>query len=145
MIGVLAAKTPSGRRVYLAAMSGFANFPAGWEAAANGAGLIVCTDIPAATMAIRSVDSKGRTIAKPLSPGLRDTGAASNPPGQCAAPKLVQAALRAGYTIEEMTEIWWDPDGVNPNLVNGTVYSSCETCQNNVCQMLCTTVRPGVQ
>jgi hypothetical protein len=137
MIGVLAAKTPSGRRVYLAAMSGFGNFPPGWEAVAAGGGFIVCANIPSETMAKRSLGLDGQPIPEELTPEYRANHALSNPPGQCAAPKLIQTALRAGYTIEQMTEVWWDPDGVNGTLQDGTIYSSCETCQSNVCQMLC--------
>jgi hypothetical protein len=131
MIGVLAATTPNGRTVYLAAISGW-NPPAGWDGWVFGAGMIPCATLPSQTMAKNSLDVGGGSVPQLVA------AAGSNAPGQCAAPKLIQTALRAGYTPMEMTEIWWNPDDYHPPAyLHNTVYSSCATCQNNVAQMLC--------
>jgi hypothetical protein len=63
----------------------------------------------------------------------------SNPPGNCAAPKLLQRLyadnVQTRVTQFEMTEQWFDPKDQDP--WRGLTEPSCETCQVQVPTMLC--------
>lgn len=58
----------------------------------------------------------------------------------CAAPKLLLSAVGAGGALDmsHLTEVWWDPDGKSPVLINGVRYHhlqrvpSCERCEQNL-------------
>lgn len=59
----------------------------------------------------------------------------TNDPGNCAAPKLIHAALEAGLQPVAMTEYWVGP--ANSNFEDGAHAESCATCKRILPAMLC--------
>jgi len=56
---------------------------------------------------------------------------------KCAAPRAIQAALRAREYRYSLTEIWYDPKNVHAKYANAHTIESCDTCRRNVVYMLC--------
>jgi hypothetical protein len=68
----------------------------------------------------------------------------ANPPGSCAAPKLIQEAKKRGLEPVAMTEFWYGKSRTesNPKREKGHKYESCSTCQKVVPAMLCPDAPP---
>lgn len=76
----------------------------------------------------------GQTIKFPASKGK------GNPPGTCAAQKLISEAQRLGLEIQSMTEFWVGPTNEEGRR-DGHHYESCPTCKKLLPAMLC--MQPG--
>ncbi|MFO0888046.1 MAG: DUF4150 domain-containing protein [Isosphaeraceae bacterium] len=114
MVGVLVARCPGGKVTVFGAVSG--------------------GGIPGQAAAMAAL---GITAAPPVSPAnlvghQRMPG--SNPPGQCAAPKLIQAAKDGGCTPLALSEAWCGPSN---RFTSGHSVESCASCKYNLPQMLC--------
>ncbi|HUQ95775.1 MAG TPA: hypothetical protein VM120_29120 [Bryobacteraceae bacterium] len=57
-----------------------------------------------------------------------------NPHGVCAAPKMIQAAYKAGKKPAAMAEAWYGKDAAQPH---GALVASCKTCVSNLDVQLC--------
>jgi hypothetical protein len=119
MAGVLIAKDKQGKRVTLRACSG--GPPAGF------------LPIPDPQLQLVGEEKMktlgGRTVA------LQAAETDSTAPGNCAAPKLIQAAIRQGLTPLAMTEFWRGP-AAGP-YSDGNHAASCTTCQRILPALLC--------
>lgn len=125
MMGVLICRNAQGELVTLAAVSG--RNPAGFSQAVEELGFVAADKVEPMR------DIAGRILYPPPS-----KGAGKNPPGQCAAPKLLQTAIAQGLTpVSMMTELWFDPGNTQEGKAHGVSYTSCETCQDNVVRQLC--------
>jgi hypothetical protein len=56
---------------------------------------------------------------------------------KCAAPRLIQAALKKNEYPYSMSEIWFDPGGKHAGYENQHTIESCDTCRDRVVFMLC--------
>ena len=118
MMGVLEGTDASGRRVLVA------------NSGKSVAGLPASIDI-------KTPMANGQTFTTPggrkytVQPNANDT----NAPGNCAAPKLVHAAIQQGVTPIGMTEFWVGP--ANSNFNDGDHTASCDTCKRVLPSMLC--------
>lgn len=119
MAGVLIAQNKQGKRVTLRASSG--RPPAGFLPIPNPQ-LDLVGSGPMKT-------AGGRTVV------LRDAPTDSTPPGNCAAPKLIQAAIQQGLTPLAMTEFWRGPTAGPYS--DGNHAASCTTCQRILPALLC--------
>jgi hypothetical protein len=118
MVGVLTATNRAGQRVTLRACSGIA--PAGFLPIPNPQPNLIGQDM-------RSVG--GRRLR------IRPAATDSTPPGNCAAPKLIQAAIAQGLTPLAMTEFWRGPTAGPYS--DGNHAASCTTCQRILPALLC--------
>ncbi|MEO8371131.1 MAG: hypothetical protein ABI806_18245 [Candidatus Solibacter sp.] len=138
MIGVMIVTVAGGaQRIYLAVSGAAARDPLTQAAAVNHPGAVAAV-FPAAL-----VNWSGAAPAIPLTPAA----VGSNPHGNCAAPKLLQAlyagvggaVVLANIVSVEMTEQWHDtrpPATRRPK--HGLTEPSCATCQTQVPELLCT-------
>ncbi len=124
MIGVLIAKDSRGNRVTLRACSG--RPPAGF------------LPIPEPQLNLLSKLRKGDTLTTVGERRVRlkrKPGFDSTPPGNCAAPKLIQAAIEQGLTPLAMTEFWRGPT-LGPYR-DANHAASCSTCKRILPALLC--------
>ncbi len=120
MAGNLMAKDKSGRMVTLRASSG--HTPGGFQPLPPSAGNNLVGKNPWTTVG-------GRKIM--IHPNRGD----SRPPGNCAAPKMINAAIEQGLTPVSMTEFWRGPTAGPYS--DGNHYESCETCKRILPSLLC--------
>lgn len=71
-----------------------------------------------------------------LDPALVYAAPNSNPPGNCAAPKLIQQCYSDGLIPRNMVEMFYGQNSP----ANGQVIESCDTCKNLLPPMLCPSV-----
>lgn len=125
MFGVLLAYDPGSRRVkQLWAGSGQTNI-------AGGAGREWCPDIQ---------DELCRSARHRDGWRWDDFERSESPTfAQCAAPKLLQYALKNEWVPMEMAEIWIAKPDVNlhDTFTHGTIYESCDTCKSFLGFMVC--------
>jgi hypothetical protein len=92
---------------------------------------------PSSSPDTRKHIADGKTMTTPggrkikIEPASSDT----NDPGNCAAPKMIQAAIEAGLEPVAMTEFWVGPG--NSNFSEGAHAESCNTCKRILPAMLC--------
>ena len=161
MIGVLMGVDMDDKPVNYAAIS--ANqyvAPRGWVKAAEQLGLKPAPDLPKfhehgrgdGVVTLRNLSGK---IIKPIKPGKRLSERAgpnarttnwdvpdgvnpaidrkANEPGACAAPKMIQLAIKSGVTIHAMWEQWFDQ---GQDIKHEVPMDSCATCRVNITRML---------
>lgn len=119
MAGNLVAKDKNGRKIILRASSG--RTPEGFRPMPNPQPELVRTN-PWQTVG-------GRTIM------IHPNPADAQPPGNCAAPKLIVAAIQQGLKPVAMTEFWRGPTAGPYS--DGNHYESCSTCQRVLPSLLC--------
>ncbi|AOF89766.1 hypothetical protein BSY16_934 [Sinorhizobium sp. RAC02] len=144
MVGVLVPKGPSHKVLIACSKDGNKN---GFEAAARRMGnTIICPDVQRPV-----VTRGGKRLSEDMVASCRD----GNEPLTCAAPKLIDYAIRHGYpTPFDMTEVFIDPRShagffqrdsntgvLSPTKAfstHGVSIESCKTCANLVPTMMCT-------
>ncbi|WP_258182887.1 DUF4150 domain-containing protein [Enhygromyxa salina] len=99
----------------------------GWEGVATDAGMTPARNVvPADPMTVTS--ARGEQVV------LRKSPDSNNPPGQCAAQKLIMTALEKGCTPVSMTETYMKKQDGGDSAHSVT---SCPTCVDNISAMLC--------
>jgi hypothetical protein len=105
--------------------------------AASGKSVGGLSTNPGASLDTKKHIADGKTMTTPGGRKIKIEAAPSdtNDPGNCAAPRMIQAAVQAGLTPVAMTEFWVGP--ANSNYSAGAHAESCDTCKRILPAMLC--------
>lgn len=126
MIGVLVTAT---RQQYGACSGPAESIPEAFDTAMAMTNLLGCQD----DLDTERLRTRG---GRRIDPALVYPAPQSNPPGNCAAPKLIQQCYRDGHLPANMVEMFYGKNSP----ANGQVIESCDTCKNLLPPMLCPNV-----
>ncbi|MBZ4417983.1 DUF4150 domain-containing protein [Myxococcus sp. RHSTA-1-4] len=136
MLGVLKCRTRDGRTVHLRAMSGMFDKELG---IALDPTFEVGPKIDGAKLNKAMKIQEQRLAERPRHgfrmKSLKGENPNANPPGNCAAPRLLLYAMDRGWEPVEMVEQWFGP--ATEAKEHGQEYPPCETCRRLVPVLLC--------